>query len=104
MTLLNDPEWSRWNDREIARQCAVGNRFITNLRLLSPAFVNGSQIDEPRLVTRGGIYPMDMLHRPACPRHSATSQVIFTSSSRDACACLYPAKLIAGDDRMTTTV
>ncbi len=31
-TLLQDPEWKEWSDREIARQCNVSNRFVTNLR------------------------------------------------------------------------
>jgi DNA (cytosine-5)-methyltransferase 1 len=33
--LLNDPEWSKWSDREIARQCKVSNRFVSNLRNLT---------------------------------------------------------------------
>lgn len=32
MTLLNDPEWSGWSDREIARQCGVTHPFVANLR------------------------------------------------------------------------
>lgn len=32
LTLLNDPEWSKWSDREIARACGVGNRFVGDLR------------------------------------------------------------------------
>lgn len=31
-TLLNDPEWSAWSDREIARQVGVGNRFVGDVR------------------------------------------------------------------------
>ena len=30
--LLNDPEWSQWSDREIARVCGVGNVFVSKLR------------------------------------------------------------------------
>lgn len=30
--LLNDPEWQRWSDREIARQCRVDHRFVGKLR------------------------------------------------------------------------
>lgn len=48
LTLLNDPEWAAWSDREIARACGVSNRFVSNLR---PS-VNGSQIE--RTVTRNG--------------------------------------------------
>lgn len=32
LTLLNDPEWSKWSDREIARQCDVGNKFVGDVR------------------------------------------------------------------------
>lgn len=31
-TLLNDAEWSKWSDREIARQCGVTHPFVANLR------------------------------------------------------------------------
>ncbi|MGK7892942.1 MAG: hypothetical protein AB4372_04690 [Xenococcus sp. (in: cyanobacteria)] len=32
MTLLRDPEWGQWSDREIARQCKVSQPFVSNLR------------------------------------------------------------------------
>lgn len=32
LTLLNDPEWAAWSDREIARQCGVGNKFVGDVR------------------------------------------------------------------------
>ncbi len=32
MVLLNDPEWSKWSDREIARAAAVGNKFVGDMR------------------------------------------------------------------------
>ena len=32
MTLLTDPEWGQWSDREIARKCKVSNTFVSNLR------------------------------------------------------------------------
>jgi len=31
-TLLEDDEWSKWSDREIARRCAVDNSFVSRLR------------------------------------------------------------------------
>ena len=30
--LLEDDQWSRWSDREIARRCAVSNEFVSRLR------------------------------------------------------------------------
>ncbi len=32
MTLLQDPEWKEWSDREVARRCHVGNRFVGDVR------------------------------------------------------------------------
>jgi hypothetical protein len=32
MTLLGDSEWKQWSDREIARQCGVGNKFVGDVR------------------------------------------------------------------------
>jgi hypothetical protein len=51
MTLLNDPEWARWSDREIARQCGVDNSFVSRLRP-KRASVDQQQIE--RTVTRSG--------------------------------------------------
>ncbi len=34
LKLLNDPEWSGWSDREVARQCGVSQPFVTGLRLI----------------------------------------------------------------------
>jgi hypothetical protein len=31
-TLLDDQEWSKWSDREIARQCQVSQPFVSKLR------------------------------------------------------------------------
>ncbi|MGB8700580.1 MAG: ParB N-terminal domain-containing protein, partial [Thermosynechococcaceae cyanobacterium] len=48
LTLLLDPEWSQWSDREISRKCGVSNRFVSNLR--KEVTVNGSQ----SLLRKGG--------------------------------------------------
>jgi hypothetical protein len=66
LTLLDDPEWSAWSDREIARQCGVSDRFVNGLRP-RPASANGSQMAGKRTVSRGGsTYTMDTggLRRP----------------------------------------
>lgn len=51
LTLLNDPEWAAWSDREIARQCGVGNRFVGDVRktICAPNTDNAE-----RIVTRNG--------------------------------------------------
>jgi hypothetical protein len=62
LTLLNDPEWAAWSDREIARQCAVTQPFVSSIRP-KPASDNGYQMAEPRLVTANirseRTYPMN---------------------------------------------
>lgn len=47
MTLLEDPEWSAWTDREIARQCAVSHPFVAKLR----EALTGNVSSEPRTYT-----------------------------------------------------
>jgi len=45
--LLNDPEWINWSDREIARQCAVSQPFVSKIRPI----VTDNVISEPRTYT-----------------------------------------------------
>lgn len=47
MVLLNDPEWSKWSDREIARQASVSQPFVSRLR---PALTD-NVISETRTYT-----------------------------------------------------
>ncbi len=57
--LLNDPEWAQWSDREIARQCRVGNKFVGDVRK-AICVPNTDNIFQPledkpkRKVTRNG--------------------------------------------------
>ena len=55
-TMLDDAEWSRWSDREIARQCGVSDPFVGKLRPKQPASANRLQIAalDGRLVQRNG--------------------------------------------------
>lgn len=46
IALLNDDEWSRWSDREIARRCAVSKTFVSNMR---PSLATDAS--EPRTYT-----------------------------------------------------
>lgn len=50
-TLLEDVEWAKWSDREIARRCAVSDRLVNSIRPTASA--NNSQM-ETRLVERNG--------------------------------------------------
>jgi hypothetical protein len=38
-TLLKDPEWSQWSDREIARRCGVGPPLVASVRASLPVTV-----------------------------------------------------------------
>lgn len=52
LTLLNDEEWAKWSDREIARRCAVDHKTVAALR----PRVSGEipQMPPVRTVQRGG--------------------------------------------------
>lgn len=50
LTLLNDPEWTQWSDRAIARQCRVDHKTVARMRTGHL----GNSPDTPRLVQRNG--------------------------------------------------
>jgi hypothetical protein len=50
LTLLNDGEWSKSSDREIARQCAVHHSFASRLR----GSLSLSDSDERTYTTKHG--------------------------------------------------
>lgn len=52
LRLLNDPEWRRWSDREIARRCLVSDKTVASLRPAPPPSAEVPQIQ--RTVQRGG--------------------------------------------------
>ena len=58
-TLLEDTEWSKWSDREIARQCGVSNMLVGDIRKsylkeLTDADESESSLTDTRTVERGG--------------------------------------------------
>ena len=57
LLLLDDPEWSAWSDREIARRCAVSDRFVNGLRATLTA--NGSQSERTYVTRHGTVAKMD---------------------------------------------
>jgi ParB-like chromosome segregation protein Spo0J len=50
MLLLEDFEWSEWNDVKIATQCGVSSMFVGKLR----KEINGDEVPAQRIVERGG--------------------------------------------------
>lgn len=66
-TLLRDAEWVKWSDGEIARRCAVSDRFVSGVRKdLSP---NSSEIVERTVTRNGTTYTQNTANigRPAVP-------------------------------------
>ena len=49
-TLLDDPEWSKWSSRDIAKQCAVGHALVDEIRKSSLA-ENPVSEQQPRAYT-----------------------------------------------------
>jgi hypothetical protein len=52
-TMLQDPEWSGWSDRQIADQCAVSHNFVGSLRSANVT-VNGLQSPINMRTTKDG--------------------------------------------------
>jgi hypothetical protein len=50
-TMLMDDEWSKWSDREIARQCFVSHQFVSDIRRALAA--NAQVLPGERMVRRG---------------------------------------------------
>lgn len=52
--LLNDAEWSQWSDREIAKQCAVSNNFVGDVRRsICHRMTDSAPVSEVKTVKRG---------------------------------------------------
>lgn len=102
LTLLNDPEWSQWSDREIARRCAVDNTFVSRLRATL-------SVDEPQIarrVQRGdATYGMNTLNigeriAPAVRQALANTPIAETPSQIRMLETLEPAQQTAVADRI----
>jgi hypothetical protein len=68
--LLNDPEWSLWSDREIARRCQVSHPSVTKLRKELSGKIYQMR---PRKVKRGDT-TYEMRAGPKGERNSAPDQ------------------------------
>jgi hypothetical protein len=76
LKLLNDREWSKWSDREIARQCSVGNKFVGDLRRSLTVFEHSetrayttkhgtvSTMDTSRIGTTPRQIDLELAYRP----------------------------------------
>jgi hypothetical protein len=66
LKLLNDPEWSRWSDREIARRCKVSNTFVGEVRS-SIVTVNADSDSRLYRTKHGNVVPMNVTDIGAKP-------------------------------------
>ena len=69
LALLHDDEWQQWSDREIARRCAVSDRFVNSVRAELTA--NGSQSTERRGADGRTIDTANIGKRPTAPAHAS---------------------------------
>jgi ParB-like chromosome segregation protein Spo0J len=53
LVLLNDPEWSRWSDREVGRRCNVSNNFVSTLRRAEPILSSDDSMVNERTFVHG---------------------------------------------------
>ena len=54
MTLLTDPEWKEWSDREIARRCCVSHDFVNRMRSSICHSMTDTKLNKERKAQRGG--------------------------------------------------
>lgn len=52
--LISDAEWAQWSDREIAKQCAVSNNFVGDVRRsICHRMTDSAPVSEVKTVKRG---------------------------------------------------
>jgi uncharacterized ParB-like nuclease family protein len=57
--MLDDEEWSKWSDREIARQCRVGHHLVAKVRAETAPLHLGERPDSRTVSRSGSTYTMD---------------------------------------------
>lgn len=85
LTLLNDPEWVTWADREIGRQCAVDHMVVVRLRTDMTSGAKRQIPDEPRRVSRGGteyVQKTANIGKAKAPAESLAAERTRTSGAR----------------------
>jgi len=53
-TLLNDPEWAKWSDREIARRCAVTHPLVASIRASLEIVTSDNRVRTVKYTDRWG--------------------------------------------------
>lgn len=83
MTLLEDEEWSKWSDREIARRCAVDHKTVASHR--EPIWGNSPDSGRRKVSRHGHRYEMDVSkvgRRAAAPLPRAKTTKPSSTASR----------------------
>lgn len=54
LTLLEDPEWAQWSNREIARRCCVSDKTVASVRESLTAEIRSEEPDQRTYTTKHG--------------------------------------------------
>lgn len=82
LRLLNDAEWSKWSDREIARQCNVSAPMVATLRPKPPVTVNSySEPDRTYTTKHGTTSTMRTANIGTAPRPQSDAPVFDATPS-----------------------
>ncbi|MFC3207194.1 DNA N-6-adenine-methyltransferase [Aquamicrobium soli] len=71
-TLLEDEEWGKWSDREIARRCGVDNSFVSRLR--KAVTVDEPQSERTYTTKHGTVATMQVANIGKAPPSGITDQ------------------------------
>lgn len=82
LTLLNDPEWSGWSDREIARRCGVSPPTVATLRPKPAVTVNSYSEPETRTYStkHGTVATMQTGNIGSNPKPRPPAEAVFDNT------------------------
>jgi len=77
---LNDPEWSKWSDRELARRCGVSHPFVSSLR----SSLESVTSERTYTTKHGTVTTMDVTRIGNDPYEGLSDYVVKELQERDA--------------------
>lgn len=94
LTLLNDAEWAKWSDGEIARKCAVSQPFVSKIRPAPPPSQNHYEMPRQRTVERAGtVYQQNTARIGSNPPPRADRPVFDATASGERGPAWSPAEI-----------